>query len=68
MTSLQFLRFHITALFLKTVWFFYNEEQKERTLKMVEREIFNTLLDNPYGQYNELVIEMQELYLWLLEH
>jgi hypothetical protein len=68
MTLLQFLVFHITASVLKVIWFFYNEEQKEGTLKMVEGEIFKTLLDNRYGEYDELVIEMQDLYLWLLEH
>jgi len=68
MTLLQFLGFHITTLFLKIVWFFYNEEQKEGVLKMIEQEIFRTLLENQYREYDEYVIEMQDLYLWLLEH
>lgn len=68
MTLGQFLCFHIVSSILKLVYFFYNEKQKEGTLKMVEKMIFDILLENEYGQYDELISEMQDLYLWLLEH
>lgn len=68
MTLGQFLCFHIASLILKVAYFFYNEKQKEGTLKMVEKMIFDTLIENERGIYDELISEMQDLYLWLLEH
>lgn len=39
-----------SILILKVLYIFYNQEQKEGTLKIVEREIFTTLLENEHGK------------------
>lgn len=38
---------------------------KKATLRILEREIFSILISN---QKKDLAIEMQNLYIWLLEH
>jgi len=68
MTLGQFFCFHIASSILKVAYIFYSEKRKEGTLKMVEKKIFDTLVENEYGEYDELISEMQDLYLWLLEH
>lgn len=68
MTLLQFLGFSLVSSLLKLSWCFYNEKQKETTLQMLEKEIFNLLLENEYGEYDELARETQDLYVWLLNH
>lgn len=66
MTLLEFLGFSLVSSLLKLSWCFYSEKQKEATLQMLEKEIFNLLLDNEYGQFDELAKKTQELYIWLL--
>jgi len=65
MTVLQFLALHIVGSALKVSWFFFNEIQKDRTLKVIEQELHDLLV---IGTYSELASEVQELYIWLLEH
>lgn len=68
MTLLQFLGFSFVSSILKLAWCFYNKEQKEATLQMIEEEIFKLYLENEYGELDELGREVQVLYLWLLKH
>lgn len=68
MSIFQFLMFSILGSLLKLTWRFYNEDQKEATLRMIEKELFNLLLENEYGELEELSREIQELYVWLLNH
>lgn len=65
MSILQFLGLSIVGSALKFTWFFLNEIQKDQTLKIVERELHDLLVE---GGHSELVTELQKLYLWLLEH
>lgn len=65
MTLLQFLALNIVGSVLKVSWFFYNEIQKDQTLRIIERELRDLLAE---GGHSELASEVQELYLWLLEH
>jgi len=65
MTVLQFLALHIVGSALKVSWFFFNELQKDRTLRVIEQELHDLLL---IGTHGELASEVQDLYLWLLEH
>lgn len=65
MTILQFLGLNIVGSALKFTWVFLNEVQKDQTLRIVELELHDLLVE---GGHSELVTELQELYLWLLEH
>lgn len=60
--------FSLIGSLLKLAWRFYNEKQKEATLRMIEKEIFNLLLENEYREFDKLSREIQELYVWLLTH
>ena len=65
MSILQFLALNIVGSALKLSWFFLNEIQKDQTLKIIERELHDLLIE---GGHNELARKVQELYIWLLEH
>ena len=65
MSILQFLALNIVGTALKLSWFFFNEIQKDQTLRIIERELHDLLVE---GGHNELAREVQELYVWLLEH
>lgn len=65
MSILQFLALNIVGTALKFAWFFFNEIQKDRTLRVIESELHDLLVE---GGHNELAKEVQELYIWLLEH
>lgn len=60
--------FSLIGSLLKLAWRFYNEKQKEATLRMIEKELFNLLLENEYREFDKLSREIQELYVWLLTH
>lgn len=64
MSILQFLALNIVGSALKVSWFFLNEIQKDQTLRIIERELHDLLVERHKG----LASELQELYLWLLEH
>lgn len=65
MSILQFLALNIVGITLKFAWFFLNEIQKDQTLRIIERELRDMLVE---GGHDELAREVQELYIWLLEH
>lgn len=65
MNILQFLALNIVGSALKLSWFFFSEIQKDQTLKIIERELHDLLVE---GGHSELASEVQELYIWLLEH
>lgn len=65
MSILQFLALNIVANLLKFSWFFFNEIQKELTLRILEQEIHDLLVE---GGHSELVSEILDLYIWLLVH
>lgn len=65
MSILQFLALNIVGTALKFSWFFLNEIQKDQTLKIIECELYDLLVE---GGHNELAGEVQEIYIWLLEH
>ena len=65
MNILQFIALNIVGSALKFTWVFLNEVQKDQTLKIVERELHNLLVERGHS---ELASKVQELYLWLLEN
>lgn len=65
MSILQFLALNIVGSALKFTWIFLNEVQKDQTLRIIERELHDLLVE---GGHKELVFELQELYIWLLEN
>lgn len=65
MSILQFLALNIVGICLKSAWFFLNEIQKDQTFRVIERELHDLLVE---GSHYELAREVQELYIWLLEH
>lgn len=65
MTILQFLALNIVGTALKFAWFFLNEIQKDQTLRVIECELHDLLVEGGHG---ELAREVQKLYIWLLEH
>lgn len=65
MSILQFLALNIVGTTLKLFWFLFTEIQKDQTLRIIERELHDLLVE---GGHKELANEVQELYIWLLEH
>ena len=65
MSILQFLALSGFRGFLKLSWLFLDEIEKDQTLRIFEKGLHNLLVE---GGHSELVKELQDIYIWLLEH
>ena len=68
MTLKEFLLFHFGISVLKVIYIFYSRKKKDATISMIERELEKLVKENEYGEYQELISELAELYDWLLVH
>lgn len=68
MTLEQFLIFHFGTFLLKVKYRFYSRKKKDATISTIEKELSKLREENEYGEFDELIFEVDELYHWLLIH